>query len=98
MNESNQVMFTLQSVMFSPHYTYACYLLFKFRDNTSVLDNAHLFKTASKLDGVSIGTIFIYRSTYPLNIPTIKPKKGRKDNIIFSSAISSNDCDFLLCR
>lgn len=60
---------TLQSVMFSPQYTYACYLLFKFRDNHSVPHNTRLFRTECKL-----GIMISYWSTYPMNIPTIKPK------------------------
>nr|GEU56507.1 protein kinase-like domain, phloem protein 2-like protein [Tanacetum cinerariifolium] len=65
---------TLQSVMFSPQYTYACYLVFKFRDKPSVPDNTAVLKTECILDRDSVAVMFLYWSTYPLNIPTIKPK------------------------
>ncbi|PWA86399.1 protein kinase-like domain, Phloem protein 2-like protein [Artemisia annua] len=66
----------LRSVMFSPQYTYACYLLFKFRDiNASIiLDNTVVLKAECWLDNVSIGGMFVYWSRYTLNIPKIKPK------------------------
>jgi hypothetical protein len=63
--------------MFSTQYTYACYLLFKFRDNPSVPDWSMytlLFGTECWLDRISICTMQSYWSMYPLNIPTIKPK------------------------
>ncbi|GJV12297.1 hypothetical protein Tco_1353838 [Tanacetum coccineum] len=65
---------TLLSVMFSPQYNYACYLLFKLRDNHSVPDNTLLFSTECELDGISMGGMISYLSMYPMNIPTIKPK------------------------
>ncbi|GKD31266.1 serine-threonine/tyrosine-protein kinase catalytic domain-containing protein [Tanacetum coccineum] len=64
---------TLLSVMFSPQYNYACYLLFKLRDNHSVPDNTLLFSTECELDGISMGGMISYWSMYPMNIPTIKP-------------------------
>ncbi|PWA43630.1 hypothetical protein CTI12_AA534300 [Artemisia annua] len=61
--------------MFSPQYTYACYLLFKFRDNPNIIPgNTILLKTECWLDNVSIGRMFAYWSTYPLKITTSKPK------------------------
>ncbi|GJX19726.1 hypothetical protein Tco_0222403 [Tanacetum coccineum] len=62
---------TLQSVMFSPQYTYACYLLLKLRDNHSVPGNTLLFRTECELDGISMGGMISYLSMYPMNIPTI---------------------------
>ncbi|GJY16072.1 protein FAR1-related sequence 5, partial [Tanacetum coccineum] len=64
---------TLQSVMLSPQYTYACYL--KFKDNYyNVRDSITvLFKTECKLDRIFMGEMISYWSKYPMNIPTIKP-------------------------
>ncbi|PWA71042.1 serine-threonine/tyrosine-protein kinase catalytic domain-containing protein [Artemisia annua] len=77
----------LESVMFSPQYTYACYLLFKFSDdNPRIPDNTVLFKTECKLDEVSMGKMISYRSTYPMNdyelhdLSNILEEEGLEEN------------------
>lgn len=72
--------YRLWSPIFSPQYTYACYLVFKF-DFSYKFDYSYthphdtrLFKAKCRLDGVDHAKMDAYMSLFPVNIPTIKPK------------------------
>ncbi|PWA47093.1 serine-threonine/tyrosine-protein kinase catalytic domain-containing protein [Artemisia annua] len=67
----------LGSFMFSPHYAYACYLVFKFEDDHVMSNNARFCKSEYYLgDNIIQGTIFVHLNlASPINIPTIDPKK-----------------------
>ncbi|GKB10897.1 kinase-like domain, phloem protein 2-like protein [Tanacetum coccineum] len=64
----------LESPMFSPEYTYACYLVFKLEDNHILHDEIRLFKLACKTDEISQGTLCVHFNLSSMNIPTIEPK------------------------
>ncbi|GJZ42685.1 serine-threonine/tyrosine-protein kinase catalytic domain-containing protein [Tanacetum coccineum] len=66
----------LGSFMFSPHYTYACYLVFRYKDN-QVPSNDASFYTAkcNSRDNIMIqGTVFAHLNLVT-NIPVVTPKK-----------------------
>ncbi|GJY16776.1 serine-threonine/tyrosine-protein kinase catalytic domain-containing protein [Tanacetum coccineum] len=64
--------------MFSPHYIYACYLVFKFEDNHIPSNVARLIKAKYKLGDTIQGTVFAHLNLIPpIDIPTIKPKNDQ---------------------
>ncbi|GJW19535.1 serine-threonine/tyrosine-protein kinase catalytic domain-containing protein [Tanacetum coccineum] len=72
----------LGSFMFSPHYSYACYLVFKFDDNHVLSDDIHLLESEYNLGETTQGTVFVHMNPSLINIPTIEPKKdiGMRDS------------------
>ncbi|GJY09275.1 serine-threonine/tyrosine-protein kinase catalytic domain-containing protein [Tanacetum coccineum] len=65
----------LGSFMFSPHYTYACYLVFKYEDNQVLSSDACFYKAKYHL-GYSYmihGTVFAHLISVT-NIPAVAPK------------------------
>ncbi|PWA75613.1 serine-threonine/tyrosine-protein kinase catalytic domain-containing protein [Artemisia annua] len=66
----------LLSFMFSPHYAYACYLVFKLEDDHAMSSNARFCKADYYLMGDNIiqGTIFVHLNLAS-PIPTIERKK-----------------------
>ncbi|GKB37612.1 serine-threonine/tyrosine-protein kinase catalytic domain-containing protein, partial [Tanacetum coccineum] len=63
----------LGSFMFSPHYTYACYLVFKYEENQVVSHDACFYTAKCNLgdNNMTQGTV----STSVSNIPTLAQKK-----------------------
>ncbi|GJT42143.1 serine-threonine/tyrosine-protein kinase catalytic domain-containing protein [Tanacetum coccineum] len=66
----------LGSFMFSPHYTYACYLVFKYEDNQVLSNEACFYKVKCNLgDNNMIQGIVFAHLTSMTNIPAVAPKK-----------------------
>ncbi|GKC08435.1 serine-threonine/tyrosine-protein kinase catalytic domain-containing protein, partial [Tanacetum coccineum] len=66
----------LGSFMFSPRYTYACYLVFKYEDDQALSNDACFYKARCNLgDNYMIqGTVFAHLTS--VNIPVLVPKRG----------------------
>lgn len=69
----------LRSTMFSPHHSYACYLVCKLEDIHLLPDDNLVFGGEYDLDGIHAGYIsssILDTVFYPMNIPTINPNHG----------------------
>ncbi|GJT56368.1 serine-threonine/tyrosine-protein kinase catalytic domain-containing protein [Tanacetum coccineum] len=66
----------LGSFMFSPHYTYACYLVFRYKDNQVPSSDASFYTAkCNSRDNIMIqGTVFAHLNLVT-NIPVVTPKK-----------------------
>ncbi|XP_071690266.1 uncharacterized protein [Rutidosis leptorrhynchoides] len=76
---------SLETFMFTPHYIYECYFVFKFQHNQTSPDDTRFLRSYCEIDSVYQGEMSVYMNLYPFNIPTIKPTNDDGSHIELSN-------------